>query len=150
MNHIKLLCIGLLLSGSLQAGGAFSSEPAPAAAAAQPTQEEQLRLINIRILELELEQSLRRFDRTAADTQEFIDKMFDLNMQKLQLTLKDEDVTDAKIEQLLACAGITGMSFYKITIVNPLREAGKTNKEIYVALWGQLESDRIARSQQPR
>ena len=43
--------------------------------------------------------------------------------------------------------GINYPGIYSMTIIAPMKLAGKTNKEIYIALWTQLESDRIARLQ---
>lgn len=123
MNRIQLLCIGLLLSGSVQAG-------------------KQLNFINLEIEEIELKQIEGSLEK------DLIQKRFDLQIKRLELILTDEDVTDERINLMLRQGmGINYPGIYPITIIAPMKLAGKTNKEIYIAVWTQLESDRIARLQ---
>ena len=123
MNRIQLLCIALLISGSVQAG-------------------KQLNFINLEIEEIELKQIEGSLER------DLIEKKLDLQIKRLELILTDEDVTDERINLMLRQGmGINYPGIYSMTIIAPMKLAGKTNKEIYIALWTQLESDRIARLQ---
>lgn len=123
MNRIQLLCIGLLISGSIQAG-------------------KQLNFINLEIEEIELKQIEGSLER------DLIEKKLDLQIKRLELILTDEDVTDERINLMLRQGmGINYPGIYSMAIIAPMKLAGKTNKEIYIAVWTQLESDRIARLQ---